>query len=96
MKKFKDLPLDKNLEIYAKKNIPNNPDPTSTPEELKKKMLYGSAETFITRLKMKLLYSGIDESTTAFINKFRQLYRTGKLMTFKQWINVMDDLIVVL
>ena len=52
MKKFKDLPLDKNLEIYAKKNIPNNPDTTSTPEELKKKMLYGSAETFITRLKV--------------------------------------------
>ena len=60
MKKFKDLPLDKNLEKYARQNIPNNPDTTSTPEELKKKMLYGSAETFITRLKMKLLYSGID------------------------------------
>ena len=93
MKKFKDLPLTKDFEKYAQKNLPNNPDTTSTPEQLKKKMLYGSAETFITRLKMKLLYSGIDESTTTFINKFRQMYRTGKLMTFKQWINVMDDLI---
>ena len=92
MKKFKDLPLDKNLEKYAKKNIPDNPD-LMTPEELKKKMLFGSAETFITRLKMKMLYSGIDENTTTFINKFRQLYRTGKLMTFREWISVMDDLI---
>tara|TARA_B100001094_G_scaffold164941_1_gene159668 strand:+ start:2046 stop:2294 length:249 start_codon:yes stop_codon:yes gene_type:complete len=77
MKNFKDLPLNKDLEVYAKKNLPNNPDTTSTPKELKKKMLYGS----------------IDESTNTFSNKFRQLYRTNKLMTFKQWIKVIDDLI---
>tara|TARA_B100001250_G_scaffold305193_1_gene267159 strand:- start:801 stop:1019 length:219 start_codon:yes stop_codon:yes gene_type:complete len=62
---FRDIPFTKDAEKLSK-----NPDLLSK-SEVEKKMLYGSAETFITRLKMKLLYSGIDESTTTFINKFR-------------------------
>ena len=35
----------------------------------------------------------LNENYEKFIVKFRRHYRTGKLLTFRQWLNVVGDLL---
>ena len=35
----------------------------------------------------------LNEDINRFISKFRRMYLSGKLMKFREWIDVMDDLL---
>jgi hypothetical protein len=35
----------------------------------------------------------LNEDINKFISKFRRMYLSGKVMKFREWIDVMDDLI---